>query len=149
MNADVVDDDIAEMLKRLWEWRAARVLTAGNMSELAPVAWWFGSGKFHDRWSLDQLIAVLDAGGGITSDYVVTQRLAELLGREPELVVRATSLLVERAYDPHMVFGAADELRSILRVGLASDSDEIVGAARATINRLYALRHVDFSELLE
>ena len=92
---------------------------------------------------------MLDAGGGVSSEYVVTKRLAELLDDEPGLVVRATALLVERAYTPHMVFGASNELRQILVVGLRSDDEAVVAEARATISRLYAERHVEFSELLE
>ena len=148
-NADSISDDVRKRLQRLWEWRADAVIAEGNASELAPFAWWFGSGKFDDRWSLEQLIRVLDAGGGTTSDYIVTHRLAELLETQLNLVVQATGLLVERAYMPHMVFGASDEFRRILRAALASNNEELIGLARATISRLYAERHVEFSELLD
>jgi len=131
-NAEKINDEVRDQLQRLWEWRADTVLAGGNASELAPFAWWFGSGKFAARWSLEQLIRVLDAGGGVSSEYIVTQRLAELLHDEPGLVVRATALLVERAYTPHMVFGASDELRRILVVGLQSDDEAVVAEARAT-----------------
>jgi hypothetical protein len=79
----------------------------------------------------------------------VTHRLAELLETQLDLVVRATALLVERAYTPHMVFGAPDELRRILLAALASGDDQLVGLARATISRLYSERHVEFNDLLD
>ena len=148
-NVDAISEKYRERLQRLWEWRAEAVLEDGNASELAPFAWWFGSGKFDDRWSLEQLIRVLDADGGTTSDYVVTHRLAELLDSQLDLVVRATALLAERAYTPHMVFGASDELRKILRAALSSDDDELIDLARRTISRLYSERHVEFGDLLE
>src|SRR5207248_3088327 len=110
-NADEISDEVRDQLQRLWDWRADAILANGNASELATFAWWFGSGKFDVRWSLEQLIRVLDAGGGVSSEYVVTKRLAELLDDERGLAVRATALLVERAYTPHMVFGASNELR--------------------------------------
>jgi hypothetical protein len=148
-NADSITDTVRDRLQRLWEWRSDAVIEGGNASELAPFAWWFGSGKFDDRWSLEQLIRVLDAGAGTTSDYVVTHRLAGLVEAQLDLVVRATALLVERAYTPHMVFGASDELHRILRAALASGDKEFVALARATIGRLYAEGHVEFSRLVD
>jgi hypothetical protein len=148
-NADEISDEVRDQLQRLWEWRTDTVLAGGNTSELAPFAWWFGSAKFDVRWSLEQLIRVLDAGAGVSSEYVVTHRLAALVDDQPGLVVRATALLVERAYTPHMVFGASDELRRILVVGLQSGDEAVTADARATISRLYAERHVEFSEILE
>jgi hypothetical protein len=147
-NADTVAAEVQDKLQRLWEWRAERVLADGNTSELAPFAWWFGSGKLDDHWSLEQLISVLEAGGGVSSDYPVTHRLAELIGIDLPLVVHVVALLVERAYTPHIVLGAQDELRSILEAGLASADDEVTAEARATASRLYAQRHVEFGQLL-
>ena len=92
---------------------------------------------------------MLDAGAGTTSDYTLTHRLAELVDAELELVVRVTAVLVERAYTPHMVFGASDEFRRILQAALTSGNDELVALARETISRLYSEGHVEFSHLLD
>jgi hypothetical protein len=136
-------------LQRLWDWRSDRVLAGENVSELAGFAWWFGSGKIPVRWSLEQLIRVLEAGAGVSFDYVVTQRLVELIDIELPLVVRVVSLLVERAYTPHMILSGREEIRRVLRAALGSGDDELIAEARATISRLYALRHTEFNDLLD
>jgi hypothetical protein len=144
-----VSEATQERLQRLWEWRSEQVLAGENASELAGFGWWFGSGKLPVRWSLEQLIRVLEAGAGVSFDYVVTQRLVELIDTELALVVRVVSLLVERAYTPHMVLSGRDEIRRVLRAALDSGDNDLVAEARATISRLYALRHTEFNDLLD
>jgi hypothetical protein len=143
-----VRQEAKDKLQRLWEWRSAAVLAVGNVSELAGFAWWFGSGAFPARWSLEQQIRVLEAGAGVSFDYVVTQRLAELVNDELQLVLRVVSLLVERAYTSHMVLSGADQLRQVLRAAMTSGDDELITEARATISRLYAFGHTNFGDLL-
>lgn len=144
-----VSEATQEKLQRLWEWRSEQVLAGENTSELAGFGWWFGSGKLPVRWSLEQLIRVLEAGAGVSFDYVVTQRLVELIDTGLTLVVRVVSLLVERAYTPHMVLSGRDEIRRVLRAALDSGDKGLVAEARATISRLYALRHTEFNDLLD
>lgn len=148
-NADEISPEVRDKLARLWEWRSEQVVADGNPTELAPFAWWFGSGNLDDHWSLEQLIRVLEAGGGVSYDYPVTQRLAELADAELALVVHATALLIERAYTPQLVLGAQEELRRILGAGLASADERVVAEARGTVSRLYAQRHVEFRQLID
>lgn len=82
------------------------MLAEDNVTELAGFDWWFGSGKMPHEWSVEQLLRVLEAGGGVTFDYVVTQRLADLAAKDLASAVRITAALVERAYTPHMVLSA-------------------------------------------
>lgn len=144
-----VSEETQQKLQRLWEWRSERVIADGNASELAGFGWWFGSGKLPTQWSLRQLIRVLEAGGGVSFDYVVTQRLVELIDEHLPLVVQVVSLLVERSYTPHMVLSGRDEIRRVLRAALESGDRELATEARETISRLYALRHTEFNDLLD
>jgi hypothetical protein len=143
-----VPAETLEKLRRLWEWRSGIVLANGNTSELAGFGWWFGSGKFASRWASEQLIRVLEAGGGVSFDYTVTQRLPETAATDLPSAVRIVSLLIERAYTPHLVLSGRDQFRTVLAAALASDDDRLAAEARATISRLYTERHTEFNDLL-
>jgi hypothetical protein len=146
--SDDVAEETIEKLQRLWLWRSERVIAEGNVSELAGFAYWFGSGKLPERWALEELIRVLEAGAPPAFGYAVTHRLPELVEAELPLVMRVVSLLVERAYTPHMVISARDEFRTVLVAALASENEAVVREARETISRLYAQRHTEFNDLL-
>ena len=144
-----VSERVQGKLQQLWEWRAEKVFAEGNVAELAGFDWWFGSGKMPHEWSIEQLLRVLEAGGGVTFDYVVTQRLPDLAATDLPSAVRITAGLVEHAYTPHMVLSAREPFRTVLAAALASGDNELVATARATISRLYAERHTEFNDLLD
>jgi hypothetical protein len=147
------DHDVSERvqtkLQQLWDWRSEKVLTEENASELAGFDWWFGSGKMPHEWSVEQLVRVLEAGGGVTFDYVVTQRLPDLVATDLRAAVRIVAALVEHAYTPHMVLSARDQFHAVLAAALASGDEQLSAIARETISRLYAERHTEFNDLLE
>lgn len=144
-----VSERIQAKLQRLWEWRSERVFAEGNVSELAGFDWWFGSDKLPEPWSVEQLMRVLEGGGGVSFDYVVTQRLPALAASNLLSAVCIVAALVERAYTPHMVLSARDQFRAVFEAALASGEAELETAARSTISRLYAQRHTEFNDLLE
>jgi hypothetical protein len=125
------------------------VFADGNVSELAGFDWWFGSGTLPEAWSVEQLLRVLERGGGVTFDYVVTQRLPEIAARDLRSAVQIVAALVEHVYTPHMVLSAREPFREVLAAALASGDEELDAKARATISRLYAHRHTEFNDLLE
>jgi hypothetical protein len=147
------DHDVSERvqtkLQQLWDWRSEKVLTEENASELAGFDWWFGSGKMPHEWSVEQLVRVLEAGGGVTFDYVVTQRLPDLVATDLRAAVRIVAALVEHAYTPHMVLSARDQFHAVLAAALASGDEQLSAIARETISRLYAERHTEFNDLLD
>lgn len=144
-----VSERVQTKLQQLWEWRAEKVLVEGNVSELAGFDWWFGSGKMPQEWSVEHLVQVLEAGGGVTFDYLVTQRLPRLAEADLVSAVRILAALVEHAYTPHMVLSAREPFRTALAAALASGDDELAATARSTISRLYAERHTEFNDLLD
>ena len=144
-----VSERVQTKLQQLWEWRSEKVFAEGNVTELAGFDWWFGSGKIPHEWSIEQLLRVLEAGGGVTFDYVVTQRLTDLAATDLPYAVRIMVALVEHAYTPHMVLSASEPFRTVLAAALASGDDELIAMARATMSRLYAERHTEFNDLLD
>lgn len=146
--AEEIDDETIDKLQQLWLWRSGKVIADGNVSELAGFAYWFGSEKLPEHWALEQLVRVLDAGAAPAFPYAITHRLPDLIDSELPLVMRVAALLVEKAYTPHVVLGARDELRAVLAAALASGDEALGREARETISRLYAQRHTEFNDLL-
>ena len=146
--AEEVYDDTIDKLQQLWLWRSDKVIADGNVSELAGFAYWFGSGKLPERWALEQLARVLEAGAAPTFPYAITHRLSDLIDSELPLVMQVVALLVEKAYTPHLVLGAHDEFRTVMAAALASGDEALDREARETISRLYAQRHTEFNDLL-
>ncbi len=144
-----VSERVQKKLQQLWEWRAEKVFAEDNVTELAGFDWWFGSGKMPREWSVEQLLRVLEAGGGVTFDYVLTQRLPDLAARDLPSAVRIMAALVEHAYTPHMVLSAREPFQTVLAAALTSGDGELAATARATISRLYAERHTEFNDLLD
>jgi len=116
--------------------------------ELRGFAWWFASGKLDPAWSLEQLAAVVDAGGRIHPDHLVAERLAALREEHLSAVLSALDLLIESGTRPWFVVGARDEIETVLVAGLAANG-EAADRAREIVNKLVARGHVDYERLLQ
>lgn len=150
MNIDVSGERL-ERLRALWESRLAAATAAGGdaFRELRGFAWWFGSGRFSDEWSLEKLFQLLEAGGSVDPDHLVIERLASLRETHLATVVRALAALIDVTDEPWFVLGSRDEILTILRAGLQSANNAARHAARAATNRLIARGHPDFGDLLQ
>jgi hypothetical protein len=148
---DEVTDEMAPRVRDLWNRRLAAVEASeeeGAGKELRGFAWWFASGKLDPAWSLEQLAAIVAAGGRIHPDHLVADRLAALRDEHLPAVLRALELLIESGTRPWFVLGARDEIEAILVSGLAADG-EPAERARDIVNRLVARGHVDYERLLQ
>ncbi len=137
-------------LGTLWESRLETLSGEGPgaLRELRGFSWWFGSGRFDDDWSLEQLIVFFEAGGTVDSDHVVVERLGELLEEHPRKVVRALTAMIEVTDDPWFVIGSREGIRTILQAGLRSGDNCISQSSIRAINRLFAKGHAGFIDLL-
>jgi hypothetical protein len=148
MNAATVSNEIAARSREFWERRLAAFKAGETIAdELKGFAWWFGSGKLDDDWSLGQLRDLLESGGRIDPDHVATERLGALVDTHPEDVVRCLGLVIDSSDRYWFVAGSRTEIRAILSRGLA-DGSSASRMAREIINRLAAQGHTDFIELL-
>lgn len=151
LEAEEVSDEMAARVRDLWGRRLAAVQASdedGAGEELRGFAWWFASGKLDAAWSLEQLVAIVEAGGRIHPDHLVAERLAALRDDHMPAVLRALELLIESGTRPWFVLGARDHIEAILVTGLAADG-EPVERARDIVNRLVARGHVDYERLLQ
>ncbi len=151
LDREEVSDEMAARVRDLWERRLAAVQASDADDaavELRGFAWWFASGKLDAAWSLDQLIATVEAGGRIHPDHLVAERLAALRSEHLPAVLRALELLIEAGTRPWFALGARNEIESILVSGLAADG-EPAERARDIVNRLVARGHIDYQRLLQ
>jgi len=138
-------------LRALWERRLEAVRASDEENageELRGFAWWFASGKFDPAWSLEQLAAIVEAGGRIHPDHAVADHLAALREDHLPAVLRALDLLIDGGTRPWFVLGARDEIEAVLASGLAANG-ESGDRARDIVNKLVAGGHVDYERLLQ
>jgi len=150
-DGDELSDEQQGRLRALWERRLEAVRESDEDDageELRGFAWWFASGKFDPAWSLEQLAAIVDAGGRIHPDHLVAEQLAALRNEHLLAVLHAVDLLIEAGTRPWFVLGARDEIEAILASGLAA-SGESGERARDIVNKLVAGGHVDYERLLQ
>jgi hypothetical protein len=151
MSADAVSNETLERLRVLWESRLAAAITLEDpaaLHEFSGFAGWFVSAKLDAKWSLTQLMAILDAGGVVDPAFAVIARLAELRETHLNDVVQCLAGLIDVSTDPWLVAGSSGEIRTIMRAGLNADSQTVRRAARAATNRLVARGHSEFADLL-
>jgi len=63
--------------------------------------------------------------------------------------VHVLALLIDNGAEPWFVLGSRNEIRTLLRAGLASEDEPVRDEARAATSRLVARDHPDFGDLLE
>ena len=147
-----LDPQIATRLRAHWEQRLEIVhsdpATSGQQ-ELAAFGWWFASGKLDETWLLSQLRTVLVSLAGMELEAIheVAERLAELCSRFPgeslELLESLVGQSPERSY-----YSWRDPARQILAATLADENADIRESAQRLVNRLGAMRYLEFRDLL-
>ena len=151
MGDEELTEDMATRLQAFWERRLQAVVDSDDdaaTEELRGFAWWFASRKLDESWSLAQLEALLVAGGRLDPDHVVAERLLVLGAEHLSDVLRCLELLIESGTRPWFVFGAREEIETMLAAGLAAGGGS-AEKSRDIINRLVARGHVDYQRLLD
>jgi hypothetical protein len=145
-----ISDDALARLRALFDSRldAATATSGDALRELRGFSWWFASGRFDADWSLDQLEALLGAGGSVEFEHIVVERLTELAESRLDRVVTALDALIASTDDPWFVLGSRMEVSSILAAAAQSDQEAVRDTAQRTASRLIARGHPDFREVL-
>jgi hypothetical protein len=139
--------EIEARLKALVEHRLGALESGSDAEELAGFAWWFSSGGFDTEWSLDFLRRALEAGCRPHPDHVVAERLAQLGGVSVIGRIEILQLMVEGGARDWFVLGSREQIRAILREGLASGVNG-PSKARDLVNVLVARGNLEFADLL-
>lgn len=107
---------------------------------------WFASGRFNEEWAHGQLMDVIQVCGGVTPEFLVIKRLADVAPRYPGHALTALKALIRADKRGWGLFGWEDGVRNILKAGM--NADETRTEAQATIHELGARGHVQYRDLL-
>jgi hypothetical protein len=148
-----LEDIIIERLTALWNSRLSAAEAAEDKTpyqgEMATFGWWFASGKFDDKWSIEQYLRALEIGTKTQTEYFVSKRLIEITNSLPEETMKILGKLVLRDEPGWMVFGNTPELHEILSGILASSNAVAQEAAKNLVNRLVSRGHTEFEDLIK
>jgi hypothetical protein len=146
-NFSPLKGEVLSRLEGLAERRLAAVEAGSEAEELEGFAWWFHSGQFEAKWSLEYLRRLLRAGDSVQPDHLVAERVAKLSGAYPLEAVEIVQLMVEGAARSWFVVGARESIEVVLRDGLDA-SGQAASRARDLINIIVARGNTEFAELL-
>lgn len=92
--------------------------------EMMSFGWWIISGKFEEKWSLEQLKEALTIAEDIEMDHQVAQKLAELTDRHPLLCVECLEMIANGKDSAEWgLHGYMKEAQEIIRKALSSGDD--------------------------
>ncbi|MGD0177792.1 MAG: hypothetical protein ABSA50_03985 [Candidatus Bathyarchaeia archaeon] len=141
-----------ERLMMLWEHRleTSELSKTGSIKvrELAAFGWWFASNKFDNKWALTQLSAILMRVDQVEAEHQVIKRLAYLVPKFPEQVIQCLSLMITESKGSLLVLAWREQVRLILGAGANSENPKARENAVILINRLTALGHLEFRDLI-
>lgn len=140
------------LLKSLWEIRINKARKSPsdsiNIKEISGFGYWFVTGKFEDKWSLENLQISLEIAGKIDPDSIVIERISELSEKFPKESVRCLKLMAETK---EMVWRSDkwyETAKDILRNAQKSGDTEVKNEAIDLINFFGTKGRYDFRELL-
>lgn len=153
-----VPPEIIDRLKILWDWRFTAIQSAkspvSHSAELVAFSSWFSSGKFDNNWALPRLTQVLKILEQAKPDRwpaieLVAERLAILAQSVPHQSVECLDLMVKAAREPWYIDTWKNHARTILSTGLQNPAPQTRELAEDLVNRLMALGHFEFRNLLQ
>jgi len=143
---------VLDRLQAIWARRLGAAQSAASpashVSEIAAFGWWFASGKFDDRWSVEQLGKALRLAGKIDPDHIVVQRLAALSSTMPREAIQCLDLIVGGDKEGWRVQGWTEEITTILKSALRGSDEQAKRSATDLINRLSSWGNLAFRDLL-
>jgi hypothetical protein len=147
---EIIPPETLERFKRLWEWymELAEHNPQEHQEGLSAFGWWFISGKFDDKWAIDNLSRVLDIAKEVEAAERVIQRLAEFTEQMPLECVRCLRKIVEGKLKGWEILFAKDSIRHLLSQALKSEDSEAAQEARKLVSYLCSWGYTEFRELL-
>ena len=145
-----VPEKVLKRLVMLWEKRCRLAASSpeNHKHEMAAFGWWFASGKFDDRWAIEQISEALKIADKVVVDYIVVERLAEITPQLPLQAVEVLAAIVRGDKEGWGILGWREEARDILEKALTSSNAEAVRKAEEIINELLAKGFLEFRDLL-
>ena len=144
--------EIRDRLEALWAYRFSQAQAATSPDEhggeMEAYGRWFISGKFDDRWAIDQLRAALELYPKTEMDHEVVERLATRSNDSPMEAVMCARRMCEGDQEGWMIPMWNESLRQILMNALNSGDALARQSARALVSYLASIGFTDFRDLL-
>lgn len=138
-----------ERLTALFEWRLATLPAGGQPDDYAELSFfstWFTSGCFELDWSVNCMVAIVDAGGTVRPDQECLSALLGCTAQYPLQSLKILRSILFRSSEPR--FYILDFTEELLKRLLALDDKEVDFAVRQLVESLIADGHLKFRELL-
>lgn len=147
-NDKTTKPDVLDRAIRFWEYRLKEAQNAQKTGRIAgemmSFAWWFTSGKFDERWELEQLKAALAVWQDVEVDHMAVEQLAKLTEKFPLLCIECLQLIADGKNSAGWgIRGYLEEAQDILRKALASTDSVAREKAEALRNSFIARGYVD------
>lgn len=119
-----VEAKTLDRMKKLWESRLEEAKSAQDaavfVSEMEAFGWWFASGKFDDKWAIEQLLEALRLVQKTDPTHLVVDRLAEVSEKFPFEAVQCLGLLAKGDREGWKIHGWIEEAKTILSSAMKS-----------------------------
>jgi hypothetical protein len=149
-DAETIDPEIVTRLVALWEWIVKRVAAEDERGTvLGPFGWWYGASILERQWRDKQMLGLLRDHVPVGPEFAVVKAFgeqdAEGIGRTLEIVY----LFVQSERPGWRLLGVQDELRAVLRAGVASEVAADRFRVREIVNLLAARGMTGFIDVLD
>ncbi|MDY7107911.1 MAG: hypothetical protein SYC29_04665 [Planctomycetota bacterium] len=146
---DKVPPAAIERFKKLWEWhwKAIGKQDAEKDPTAATFGYWFSSGAFDAKWSLQNLEAFVEVVRKPEPDDRIVEQLVKFADADPALAVSILGRLVEGDDEGWRVIGWRKNAREVLETGMNAGG-AAAAQAEDIINQLGRRGMLEFEELL-
>lgn len=148
-NKDVPD----QVVKRAILLLESRLKTVSDsnpleIQEFENFGWWIASENFDDKWALDMLLTILEAGCDLEGEHIVIKRFKELAEKFPEEIIKCCKLMVENDKKGWGIAHWGQDLEEIISSILSSSNKKAQQAAKDFINILASRGYLNYKNLI-
>lgn len=146
-----VDPVIKERLIKLWEYRLKEVEAhpERGVAELEQFGTWFSAKSFDKQWAISTLLASLKIAGNADPDFMVVERLEELVDEYPVEAMEGLVYMIKGARERWAIDSWRDHTLAILKSAFNSGNDKAKELAVEQANLLVAKGYHMFREALK
>jgi hypothetical protein len=136
--------ELAERCKAFFEAR----LAAENVEELKEFTFWLKAECLEPKWRLTALSRILDVTKGMNRTVsMLVEDLAKLAGVEPDLAVECFAKLTQGLIGQSYFYLRPEQVKPILKIGLASKHEKTVDAATFALDNLLKAGRSEYRNL--
>jgi hypothetical protein len=141
--------EVISRFQTLWEryWDGVGRSDAAVTPQSAVFGYWFSSGAFDPRWSIERLHAFVTAAPRAEPDDMIVEQLAKICQNDPLRSAQVMQLLVQGDTEGWRISGWKAEAKQVLSVAIAAGG-EARGVAEQVVDRLGRRGFLEFGELL-